>query len=470
MAAGNDHNRRLSRLTLLPPHFSALFRLAPNRQKIAVNTAWLLANHAAAAVAAAVVAFWLTRHLGPEHFGSLMFAISFVALFIPFVHLGLEPVVVKLLVERPTETHRVVATGWWLQVGGGLLAAIAAVVLVVALFPNDPNAQSLVGIAAISLIPRAAQVFAYWHSALLQSRHAVISRIAALSIGIVARIAFILLDFPVLAFVVVVVIEAIVEAVLLARLLPWRSVAFWLAFDRRLATHLLTKGWPLWIGSIAVAVYMQIDQVMLKIMLGSDGNHAVGIYAPAVQVVAMINAIGVAMATSVYPAMIELRSQNPQLYERRLQQLYDAFTWLAIVLAAPLCLLSMPLARFAFGNDFADTGPVLMVTAWSTVFAFQGLLQIRWITVEGRQHLAQAWLLASCVLNVLLNLWFIPLAGPVGAAWATLLTQAATMLLGPLMFKSTRPLTTYARVAFAAPLRWLMDWGQRSGITRMPPQ
>src|SRR5262249_2413358 len=56
--------------------------------------------------------------------------------------------------------------------------------------------------------------------------------------------------------------------------LSWR-------FEAQRARRMLTAGWPVMLSSVAIVIYMKIDQVMLKRMLGAD---AAGLYSAATRI------------------------------------------------------------------------------------------------------------------------------------------------------------------------------------------
>ena len=74
-------------------------KLSPSLQAILGNTAWLMGDRLLRMGLGVIVVVWVARYLGPDRFGVLNFAVSFVALFTTFSTLGLENVVVSEIVH-----------------------------------------------------------------------------------------------------------------------------------------------------------------------------------------------------------------------------------------------------------------------------------------------------------------------------------------------------------------------------------
>ena len=64
------------------------------------NTSWLFAEKILRMVVGLLVGVWVARYLGPEQFGLLSYALSFVGLFSIVATFGLDEIVVRELVKN----------------------------------------------------------------------------------------------------------------------------------------------------------------------------------------------------------------------------------------------------------------------------------------------------------------------------------------------------------------------------------
>lgn len=61
------------------------------------------------------VGVWVARYLGPDKFGLLSYAGSFVGLFTAIATLGLDGIVVRELVKHPQKENELLGTAFYLK-------------------------------------------------------------------------------------------------------------------------------------------------------------------------------------------------------------------------------------------------------------------------------------------------------------------------------------------------------------------
>ena len=200
---------------------------------------------------------------------------------------------------------------------------------------------------------------------------------------------------------------------------------------------LLIESWPLLLASVAVVVYMRIDQIMLGQMIGEE---AVGIYSAAVRISEIWYFVPMAIVASVFPAILEAKNRSEEQYSRRLQRLYDLMVWLSISIAVPMTFLSTPIVTLLFGDAYEAAGAVLAVHIWAAIFVFLGVASGKWFLAEGLQLMSLQRSVLGALINVALNILLIPKYGALGAAWGTVAAQFSANILFDGMQSKTRNL------------------------------
>lgn len=400
------------------------------------NSGWLFADKAVRMGGGLLVSIWIARYLGPASFGQLSYAIAFVALFGAISTLGLDGIVVRQLVLEPENADEVLGSSFVLRMIGGCFAVFAAVLAVRFLRPGEVGAQELVAIVAAGTLFQAFDVVDLWFQSRVQSRFTVMARNAAFLAVLLVRVALILTQAGVAAFALAASAELALAALALALSFRLQGRA-WAALRPRLARMraLLAESWPLLLSSLAVLVYMRIDQVMLAAMLG---EREVGLYAAAVRVSEMWYVIPTVIVSSVMPSLTQARARSEALYYQRLQTLFNLLVRAAYLAAIPVSLCAGPLMRLLYGESYAIAGTVLAVHVWTVVFVFLGVAYSPWIFNERRSYFWMVQTVAGACLNVLLNLWLIPSQGAVGCAIAAVLAQALANWLANGLFAPTR--------------------------------
>ena len=188
-----------------------------------------------------------------------------------------------------------------------------------------------------------------------------------------------------------------------------------------LAKKLLLLSWPLIISGIMVSLYMKIDQIMIQ---NIAGVKEAGAYATVAQLSEAWNFIPAVIVTSLFPAILNAKRDNPERYKKRIQNLYDLMVYLSLPTALVITFAS-PLIYKLYHHEYAYAAPVLSVHIWSGVFVFLGAASSQYLIAENFNKLTFIRTGFGAIINVLLNLALIPRMGMMGAAIATLVAYAS---------------------------------------------
>ena len=408
----------------------------PNLLRILENTGWLFLDKILRMGAGLIVGVWFARYLGPEQFGLLSFAISFVGLFGTIAGLGLHEVVVRDIVCDPNGKEETLGTAAVLQFTGGLFAYGLALGTIFWLRPDEILAKSLVSILGAMMLFRASDVAVYWFEAQVESKYTVWEQNGTFLVFAAIKVALILNNAPMIAFAWAIMVEGLIVAMLMLVVLGLHGPTLrQLRITCARAKGMIVHSWPLLLSGIAIIVYMKIDQIMLGQMVG---NEAVGIYSAAVRISEVCYLIPMAIIASVFPAILEAKKRGEAQYYERLQKLFDIMVWLSLGAALPMTFLSTPIITLLFGDAFVAAGAVLAIHIWAAVFVFLGVASRKWILAENREILSFQRAVVGMITNVVLNFLLIPEYGPIGAAVATVVSQANATIFVDLFQKETR--------------------------------
>lgn len=416
----------------------ARIRDSVDLRKIIANSGWLFADKIVRMGMGLLVGAWVARYLGPERFGLWSFAIALVSLVGSASGLGLSELLVRDLVAAPADKPRLLGTAFWLKCCAGI--ATIGISLLVAQHAKvaSPLFLTLVLLTALSSFFQAFDVIELHFQSLLKARFPVIARSVAFVTASGLKIVFILRAMPLIYFAWTAVIEAGL-AVAFMIYFYWRKpqhVGRW-SWDYSLAGKLLGNSWPLILSSLVIMIYMRIDQVMLGQMLGTK---AVGEFSAAVRLSEFWYFIPVAVTSSFFPSIVQLRTQNPRAYLRRLQNVLDLVTLASLAIALLTTVAAPVIIRMLYGEQYLGAAQVLSLHIWAGVFVFLGVAGSQWFIVENLQKYSFYRALSGAVINVLLNFALIPRFGPAGCALATLVSQAVASYFANAVSNKTSPL------------------------------
>jgi O-antigen/teichoic acid export membrane protein len=417
------------------------------------NTSWMFGEHVLRMAAGVLVGIWVARYLGPEQFGVFSYVMAFVAIFSSVAKLGLDSIVVRDLVNEPEKRDIYLGTAFWLKLMGALV--MLAVIAFATIFTrNDHTTNLYIFIIASGIIFQSFEVIDFYLQSKVLSKFVSICKITQLLLSSLLKIYFVLTGADLFWFVMVSLVDQMTLAFSLYAAYKYQKLgSFYRCFDWDTAKKLLQDSWPLIFSGLAIVVYMRIDQVMIKEMLGAK---EVGLFSAAVRLSEVWYFIPVIIATSLFPAIVNAKSIDTELYYSRLQKLYDLMLLVALGVALPMTFLSDWLVTFLYGDDYLQSGGVLAIHIWTGVFVFLGVVNAKFLLVEGLMRVMFYFTLACSVLNLFFNFFLIPKYGLYGAAIATLCAQFFGFLFNALHKRT--------RVAFYIQVKALLMLNTFKGI------
>ncbi len=410
-------------------------RAHPGFRRYFANTSWMFAEQILRMLVGLLVGIWVARFLGPAQFGVFSYAIAFAALFGSLAKLGLDSIVIRDLVRNADRLELYMGTVFWLKMLGATIM-LAAMLLAIHLTSNDSTTNLYIFIIGSGTLFQSFEVIDFYFQSQVLSKFVSYCRLTQLLISSLLKLYFILVGAELIWFVVVSLIDQVTLAFTLYLAYRYRrtGVSLW-QFDFHTAKLLLRESWPLVISGLVVTIYMRIDQVMIKEMLGDE---QVGLYSAAVRLSEGWYFVPVIMTNSLFPAVVRAKEISLKLYHTRLQRLYTFVVWMAIAFALPMTFLSDWLVVLLYGEAFRAAGPVLMVHVWAGVFVALGVASSSWFVSENLQRLAFYRTFLGAAINVGLNLLMIPAFGMLGAAVATIISQSMAAFFFDLLTKRTR--------------------------------
>ncbi len=427
-----------------------LDKISPGLRRILGNVSWLMVDRVVRMGMGLFVGVWTARYLGPAQFGSLNFAVAYIALFGSVATLGLDGLVVREVLHHPEDRHEILGTTLALRATAGLLAAVASIAVLCLIQPHDRQALLLVSIYSVTLVFQAFDTIDAFFQSQVQSKITVWAKNGAFLVVAAIRVALIYTKAPVWAFVSALAGEVVLGAVglVLGYRLSGGEIFSWRR-NRKRAAQLLQQSWPIIFSSMAIMVYMRLDMVMLKMM---QGEIAVGLYAAATRISEVWYFIPLAIVSSVSPAIMRAKD-DPDLFYGRLRKLFSLMTLSACTIGTIVALLSGTIVRILYSNSYRGAGPVLAVHVWASVFVFLGCAQSPWDITKNLLKLSMFRTALGAVINVAMNLYLIPRYSAMGAAIATVVSYAISGVFANVFSARTRPIF-YMQIRSFVPQRF----------------
>jgi polysaccharide transporter, PST family len=402
------------------------------------NTVWLFADRILRMGASLIVGVWVARYLGVQQYGIFNYAFAFVALFGSFANLGLDSIVVRDIVRQPSNKEKILGTTFRLRLLGGLLTSFLAVASIFVFRHNDNLTLSLVSILSFAGTLQAFDTIDLWFQSQVKSKYVVIAKNAAFFITTLLKVLLIQIKAPLVAFAWVGLAESGLSAVgmIVAYKIAGYSLKHW-GWNFSIAKNLLRESWSLILSGFTIMIYMKIDQIMLGEMIG---DQAVGLYSAATRISEVWYFIPTAISSSLSPSIYVAKDESESSYSQKMSKLMRLMVAISIAIALPMSFLSGNIINILFGSSYAEAAEILKIHIWASLFVFMGVATSPWFVAEGLTHLSFRRTFMGAVTNCILNLLLIPKYGGVGAAVATVISQAFASFLSNFTHSKTRKL------------------------------
>jgi polysaccharide transporter, PST family len=420
-----------------------------NLQAILGNSAWQVADKIVRIGVAIFVSLWVARYLGPHRFGQLNYAQALTAVFGAIANLGLDTIVIRELVKFPERRDTLLGSTLVLKLAGASLTLLVVTVLVSILRPGDTLILVLTVLSAAGFLCQSFPIDLYFQSK-VQAKYIVLSTNGGFLLMALAKVVLILIGAPLVAFAWAGFFELVLAAafLLITYALRNQNITKWKCSLREMLS-LLRESWPLVFTGISTMISMRVDQILIGQMMN---DRQVGLYSAGVRLSELWYFIPVSIAASTYPALVESKKRDEELYYRRLQQLYNMLVSLGIIVAVVMTFLAGPIVHLMFGPAYAASTGALRILIWSGVPVCFGVAWVNWMILEGRAKMLFFFQATSAVVNIILNLVLIPRLGIVGSALATLISYwIGITILAALVKPQRKGLLMLGKAIIAAP-------------------
>jgi len=412
----------------------------PGVRKVAHSAFWLFVDRVIRLGIGLLVGVAVARYLGPDRFGQFNYVIAFVTLFGTAVAAGTDTVAIRVLAREPDRAGAILGAAAVIRLVGipVVLAALAATAF--AMHAGDTATLQLIAVYAATLLFRPADVVDLWFQAETNARPTVWARNIAFFLTSAVKVGLLLKGASLIAFVAVEPLGAALGAAFLLAAYRFAGRRLTVAGATRGDVRmLLAAGAPLLLSGLAIVIYTRIDQVMLEHLPGG-GARQLGLYSAALRLSEVWYFLPVALTSSVFPALVRSKEADESRYLDRLRRLFSLMAVIALTVAISTSLFASQLIQLVFGDRYAGAGTVLSIHVWTSIFVFWGVVGETWYLNEGLTRLTLYRTGSAALANVALNLVMIPRYGGVGAAIATLVSQAWSAWLSNLVWARTRPL------------------------------
>ena len=409
--------------------------MTETKKTISVNISWLLLQNGVKLVFGLTVSLYLAKYLGPEDFGVYSYAISIISVLLLFTNLGIDPILIRELVDNKINKMSLLGSSFALKLLGGIIGFILMGLLGFYYGFYSKKGLIILIMSPIILFKSLSILDSYFQSK-KENKYPAFANMISIIIGSTIIFLFINLKFELEYFALIYVFES---AVLISALLffyLWKSELHKWIVSKKISVNILKESWPLIIAGVAAIINTRIDQIYIGSMLSSS---VLGNYSAAAKVSEFWLVLPTILNIVFYPILINLRSLNYNKYKRFLGAVIISCFCFGIIFSFIVSHFSENIISLLFGNKYKLAGEYLSLYIWSTLPYFTLFILSNVIYLENliRKNLVIS--AVSILGNLILNYFFIQFYGAIGAIYATLIVGLISYsFIGYYIFNNTK--------------------------------
>lgn len=168
-------------------------------------------------------------------------------------------------------------------------------------------------------------------------------------------------------------------------------------------------------------IYYKIDIVLLGLL---STREQVGFYTASYRIIEASFMIPIILTNTLYPRLSFAWVNDFEGFSRTLKRSVISLVLISLLAVVCVVFLSRTIVAVLFGSEFLPSAGILGLLVIALIMVYPGYLLTQSLVILGKQRGYLYVAVSAAALNILLNLFFIPLWQAKGAAAATIVTEA----------------------------------------------
>ena len=369
---------------------------------------------------------YTTRYLGPANYGILAFALALNGIFGVIANFGLDPLTVREVARNKNLAGKYLANGIVLKLLFGCLTFLIVFVVVNLLGYPEITKKVVYLITIFTILGGINNLFYSIYQAFEKMEFISIGQILKSVLLLIFAIVGIKFNFDVIYFALIYLIVGFIELIYnLVITILWKPLKLGTMIDFEFWKVILAESSWFAIAAFTTSLYYYFDSVMISYM---KGNFEVGIYNAAYRLANIVLIIPQIYFLTVYPKLSNTYIKNLNTF-KILSEISITIMWILSFIVGILgFIFSNIVVTFIYGKEYLDAVPIFKIIIWSISLAYITIGLGNILDAIGHQKLRFYIVLFSCILNIILNYFFIPIYGAFGAAISTLIARIVILV------------------------------------------
>lgn len=400
------------------------------------NFGYLLSDNASNVIISLLVSYFVNRYLGVERYGILNYCVALCGLWECLMGLGSDIVIRKEVVLEKFSIGQLRGTGALIYIIGAAISFIGLIVTTIFL-KSDRTITICILIISISYFCKITYNIQNIFIAKLQTDLYVKWNIRIKIVVAATKLMLVYLKADIYCFAAIYLFETILQVIMFELLAKKYLSDYGSEISLEAFRHIISQSWAYVLSNIGMVVYMKIDQVMIKHMIGES---AVGYYSAAVNLVDYFIFIPTAFANAMLPILTESYMTNKMQFKREYVTFFERMIGIMVLVIATVQLFGKLAVYVIYGSEYMPAIGILRIYAFASLFAAIVCANSIYMTIFQNQIKTLICTCTAAITNVILNAILISSIGVNGAAIATIVSQFIASIGCLFLWENTREL------------------------------
>jgi O-antigen/teichoic acid export membrane protein len=381
----------------------------------------------------------IARSIGVEGTGKYFFALSFTTIFVVFVDLGFTNVLVREAAKAKSKIQEYFSLILATKIVLAIFTYLAAVITINLLgYPIET--RHLVYLSAVTMLFDSFHLTFY---GVLRSigdlKYEAISITVSQFLTLILGSIFLYFNFSLIYLIAGFTIPSAINALYAGIIVHYKyGINLKPRYDRVLFQRIAAITIPFAIAAILARLYSYIDSIILSRLAG---DTAVGWYSIPYKITYAFQFIPLALVAALYPRFSEYYEHNQVRLVRTFQEGTKYLLLIVCPLAVGISVLAQDIILQIYTSDYLPSVLPLQILMAGLIFSFVSFPIGALLNACDRQK-TQTMIVAGVLLvNIVLNIFFIPIYGIVAAAIAALVGNILLTVIGYLCIPRITPIS-----------------------------
>lgn len=193
------------------------------------------------------------------------------------------------------------------------------------------------------------------------------------------------------------------------------------------ARGILQSNWMMFLIAFFGVFYFKLDVILIRRMINYE---AVGLYSSAYRIIDSLNLVPNIIMFAIFPSLALLTHQqdvdkSSQLINKTIQYLLIFSIYITLF----IYFYTQEILSFLYSNLFVEAANTLQILSFSIVLIFLSVPLVYINLAQNNDKRLLTRLMILTVINIILNIFLLPIFGIKGAAFATVITEFLGLII-----------------------------------------